>query len=72
MTRIYFLLLLLKIFAYVAPANAQEKDSIRTSRLGEVIIHGEKIFTIERLPKISGTYLWAVFLFMTWMDPVIR
>lgn len=40
-------------------AEAQVDDSIRTKRLGEVIVQGEKLFTVERLPKIQGTYLWT-------------
>lgn len=43
-----------------ATASAQVGvDSIRTKRLGEVTVEGEKLFTIERLPKIQGTYIWA-------------
>ena len=40
-------------------ASAQVTDSVRTERLDEVTIEGEKLFTIERLPRIQGTYLWS-------------
>lgn len=39
--------------------QAQEADSMRTTRLDEVVVKGEKLFTIERLPKVQATYLWS-------------
>lgn len=53
--RIVFLLL---VGSGSAAAQA-DVDSMRTRRLEEVIIQGDKLFTIERLPKIQGAYLWA-------------
>lgn len=52
--------ILFSIIWLASTAFAQEEtDSIRTRQLGEVTIEGHKLFTIERLPKIQGTYLWA-------------
>ena len=51
---VFFLLLL------SGTATAQvEVDSMRTRTLEEVTIQGEKLFSIERLPKIHGAYLWS-------------
>ena len=38
---------------------AAQTDSIKTQRLDAVTVEGQKLFTIERLPKIQGTYLWS-------------
>ena len=43
----------------VFAVRAQEGDSLRTTRLDEVVVKGEKLFTIERLPKVQATYLWS-------------
>lgn len=37
----------------------QKTDSIRTKSLDAVTIAGDKLFSVERLPKVKGTYLWA-------------
>lgn len=49
----------LLLFSFASGAFGQVSDSLRTSRLGEVVIEGEKLFSIERLPRIQGTYLWS-------------
>ncbi len=43
----------------VGSASAQVNDSIQTKGLVEITIEGKKLFTIERLPQIQGTYLWS-------------
>jgi Fe(3+) dicitrate transport protein len=59
MVRINAIAISISALLSTALAVAQDGDSLRTSRLDEVVIHGEKLFTIERLPDIQGTWLWA-------------
>jgi Fe(3+) dicitrate transport protein len=49
------------LFTLVATlATAQvTTDSISERRLNEITISGEKLFTMERLPRVKGTYLWS-------------
>ncbi len=45
---------------FILPATAlAQTDSIRMRNLGEITIEGQKLFTLERLPAIQGTYIWA-------------
>ncbi len=55
--RYYFLIPLLTATTFAV--QAQDADSLRTTRLDEVVVQGEKLFTIERLPKVKATYLWS-------------
>ncbi|MDQ2655771.1 MAG: TonB-dependent receptor [Bacteroidota bacterium] len=53
----YFLTTLLTTATFAI--QAQDADSLRTTRLDAVVVQGEKLFTIERLPKVQATYLWS-------------
>ena len=60
MERINFSDVVIFLLVLSGTATAQvEVDSMRTRTLEEVTIQGEKLFSIERLPKIHGTYLWS-------------
>jgi len=53
-------LLLLQIFLYCASlCFCQDTDTLKTKRLDEVIIRGQKEITIERLPDIDGSRIWS-------------
>ena len=47
------------LFLILPIAGQAQTDSLRTRQLGEVTIEGVKLFTLERLPPIQGTYIWA-------------
>ncbi len=60
MGQIKYLKIIFLVLVLSKTASAQEVvDSIKTKRLAEIIVEGNKLFTIERLPKIKGTYLWS-------------
>jgi len=59
MEQIKYLWIVILLVACAGTVTAQVDDSVRTRKLEEVIIRGEKLFTMERLPKIQGTYLWS-------------
>ena len=60
MEQINYIKILFLVLVLSKTASAQEDvDSIRTKRLDEITIEGDKLFTIERLPKIKGTYIWT-------------
>ena len=60
MEQINYIKILFLVLVLSKTASAQEDvDSIRTKRLDEITIEGNKLFTIERLPKIKGAYLWS-------------
>jgi Fe(3+) dicitrate transport protein len=46
-------------FCFGSPAFSQQQDSIAEKRLEAITIEGTKLFSIERLPKTSGTFLWT-------------
>ena len=54
--RIRVLLLLIVLSVKV---SAQEGDSIKTKLLKEVEIKGDRFIDLNRLPKVSGTYIWS-------------
>ncbi len=54
MIRLYPVVFLLFVSAQVLA----QKDSLRTKHLKEVIVESQRVFDIDRLPKVQGTYLW--------------
>lgn len=40
-------------------ATAQDADSLQTKELNEVIIRSKRLYDMERLPEVDGTYLWS-------------
>lgn len=59
MERSNILLSLISVICVTFTHAQVSKDSIRTEQLGEVTVEGQKLFTIERLPRVQGTYLWT-------------
>jgi hypothetical protein len=47
------------LFVLTGTLYAQQTDTIRTKKLEAVTIAGDKLFSIDRLPKVKGAYLWA-------------
>ncbi|MBA4054700.1 MAG: TonB-dependent receptor, partial [Marivirga sp.] len=36
-----------------------QADTIKTKRLEEVVVKGQRLFDIQRLPPVEGTYIWS-------------
>ena len=36
-----------------------QTDTIKTKRLQEVVVKGQRLFDMERLPPVDGTYIWS-------------
>ncbi len=54
--RLLFVLILL--FSY-NQIFSQEKDTLETKELKEIIIQSQRMIDVQRLPKIQGTRLWS-------------
>ena len=58
MSRITISILLLFI-SCVAISAQEQTDSLKTRRLDELVIEGQKEIDVERLPAIEGTRIWS-------------
>ncbi len=53
----FFIILLISIQGVVR--GQEHMDSIKSKRLEEVVVKGQRMFDIQRLPPVEGTYIWS-------------
>lgn len=53
------LFIIIGSFFLISIAWGQESDTIRSKQLDEVEIKGKRLYDLERLPAVQGTYLWS-------------
>lgn len=59
MEPINYITILILVLGLSATASAQEKDSLQTRQLGEVVIQSKRLMDVDRLPPVQGTRLWS-------------